>query len=81
LLEGLAHRSGARRPAGALLFSCNGRGSRLFEVENHDLAAIHRAFGSIPVAGFFAMGELGPVGGQNFIHGYTASAVFFMPRS
>ena len=36
-----------------------------------------RRFGPIPVAGFFAMGEIGPVGGQNFVHGYTASVVLF----
>jgi small ligand-binding sensory domain FIST len=33
--------------------------------------------GAVPLAGFFAMGELGPVGGQNFIHGFTASVVLF----
>ena len=63
--------------AGALLFSCNGRGTRLFLNPNHDVAAIHDQFGPIPIAGFFAMGELGPVGGQNFVHGYTASIVLF----
>ena len=63
--------------AGALLFSCNGRGTRLFSTPNHDVTAIHDRYGSIPIAGFFAMGELGPVGGQNFVHGYTASIVLF----
>ncbi len=62
---------------GALLFSCNGRGSRLFSQTHHDVGLIHEVFGPIPVAGFFAMGEIGPVGGQNFVHGYTASIVFF----
>ena len=69
----------AARPAsnvvGALLFSCNGRGTRLFEVANHDIDAIHREFGPIPVAGLFAMGEIGPVGSENFVHGFTASVV------
>ena len=65
------------RIAGALLFSCNGRGTRLFPRPNHDVTAIHDTYGSIPIAGFFAMGELGPVGGQNFVHGYTASIVLF----
>ena len=62
---------------GGLLFSCNGRGSRLFDVPNHDLEAIHKAFGPIPVAGFFAMGELGPIGAENSVHGFTASVVLF----
>jgi len=67
-------------PFAALLFSCNGRGARLFNAPNHDVGLIHEILGAIPVAGFFAMGELGPVGGQNFIHGFTASiAVFERP--
>lgn len=66
-----------RRPAAGLLFSCNGRGTRLFEEPNHDSGVIRQEVGAIPVAGFFAMGELGPVGGQNFIHGYTASVALF----
>jgi small ligand-binding sensory domain FIST len=66
-----------RRPGGALLFSCNGRGTRLFEQPDHDATAICQETGPIPLAGFFAMGELGPVGGQNFIHGFTASVALF----
>ncbi|MCI0460388.1 MAG: FIST C-terminal domain-containing protein [Gemmataceae bacterium] len=64
-------------PAGALLFTCNGRGTRLFPEPNHDAQAVRQEAGPIPLAGFFAQGELGPVGGQNFIHGYTASVVLF----
>ncbi|TMG52973.1 MAG: histidine kinase [Chloroflexi bacterium] len=59
--------------AGALLFSCNGRGQALFGEPNHDVGALRRAFGEIPIAGFFAAGELGPVAGRNFVHGFTAS--------
>ncbi|MGE3804488.1 MAG: FIST N-terminal domain-containing protein [Gemmataceae bacterium] len=70
-----AAQSGA--PAGALLFTCNGRGSRLFAEPHHDARAIRDETGQLPVAGFFAQGELGPVGGQNFIHGFTASVVLF----
>ncbi len=66
-----------RRPAGALLFSCNGRGTRLFEAPHHDARALREELGAVPVAGFFAQGELGPVGGQNFIHGFTASVALF----
>ncbi len=65
------------RVSGALLFSCNGRGTRLFEEPDHDVGVLRDRFGPIPVAGFFAMGEIGPVGGQNFVHGYTASVVLF----
>jgi small ligand-binding sensory domain FIST len=66
-----------RRPAAALVFSCNGRGTRLFPQPDHDAGAIRAEAGAIPLAGFFAQGELGPVGGQNFIHGFTASVALF----
>jgi small ligand-binding sensory domain FIST len=66
-----------RRPAGALVFSCNGRGTRLFPFPDHDASTIRQEAGLIPLAGFFAQGELGPIGGQNFIHGFTASVAMF----
>jgi small ligand-binding sensory domain FIST len=66
-----------KAPAGALLFTCNGRGTRLFSEPHHDAHAIREEVGPIPLAGFFAAGELGPVGGKNFIHGFTASVVLF----
>jgi small ligand-binding sensory domain FIST len=66
-----------RQPAGALLFTCNGRGTRLFPEAHHDAGVLRQEAGPIPVAGFFAQGELGPVGGQNFIHGFTASIALF----
>jgi small ligand-binding sensory domain FIST len=68
-------------PAGALLFSCNGRGSRLFGQPSHDVGAANRAMPGTPIAGFFAAGELGPVSGQNFIHGHTASFALFRSQS
>jgi small ligand-binding sensory domain FIST len=75
----LRHDLGAhpKRPAGALAFSCNGRGTRLFAQPNHDASVIRAEAGALPLAGFFAQGELGPVGGQNFIHGFTASVALF----
>jgi small ligand-binding sensory domain FIST len=56
-----------------LLFSCNGRGARMFGDVDHDIMAARAALPATPIAGFFAAGELGPVGSQNFIHGHTAS--------
>jgi small ligand-binding sensory domain FIST len=64
-------------PQAALLFSCNGRGTRLFPEPNHDAETIQQKVGPIPLAGFFAQGELGPVGGKNYVHGFTASVAFF----
>jgi small ligand-binding sensory domain FIST len=68
---------GGRRPAGALLFTCNGRGSRMFPEPDHDAGLIATMLGDIPLAGFFCAGELGPVGGQNFLHTFTASIALF----
>lgn len=65
------------RGAAALLFSCNGRGTRLFSTPDHDATVIQDEVGPLPLAGFFAAGELGPVGRKNFIHGYTASVILF----
>jgi small ligand-binding sensory domain FIST len=64
-------------PLGALLFSCCGRGEGLFGHPHHDSGAVQERLGPIPTAGFFAQGEIGPVGGRNFLHGYTASVVIF----
>ncbi len=61
----------------ALLFTCNGRGSRMFGQPNHDAASVQSELGGIPLAGFFCAGELGPIGGRNFIHGFTASIAVF----
>ena len=67
----------AWEPKGALLFSCNGRGERFFGAPDHDAAMVAEATGAVPTAGFFAQGELGPVGGRNFLHGFTASLALF----
>jgi small ligand-binding sensory domain FIST len=66
-----------KAPAAALLFTCNGRGTRLFPKPNHDAEAVRAEAGGIPLAGFFAQGEIGPIGGQNFLHGFTASVAMF----
>jgi small ligand-binding sensory domain FIST len=64
-------------PLGALLFSCCGRGEGLFGQSHHDSGVVQERLGPIPTAGFFAQGEIGPVGGRSFLHGYTASVVIF----
>jgi small ligand-binding sensory domain FIST len=64
----------------AMLFTCNGRGTRLFDEAHHDAQMLQRSMGSIPVGGFFAAGEIGPVGGRNFVHAFTASMALFCDR-
>ena len=69
---------GEPRAAGALLFTCNGRGTRMFPAPDHDARVVSEALGSPALAGFFCGGEIGPVGGRAFLHGFTATlAVFF----
>ncbi len=69
-----------RSIAGALVFSCNGRGEGLFGEPNHDIDLIQKHLGPIPAAGFFCAGEIGPIGGKNFIHGFTDSIAVFSSR-
>jgi small ligand-binding sensory domain FIST len=76
-LERAATALGDRRAAGALLFTCTGRGSRMFGAPDHDAGLLAQTLGQIPVAGFFCDGELGPVGGRNFLHTFTASIALF----
>lgn len=72
-----AHRAQLGRIDGALLFSCNGRGSAMFGSADHDAVAVRDTLGPIGVAGFFAAGEVGPVAGHNHVHGFTASVLVF----
>jgi small ligand-binding sensory domain FIST len=64
-------------PEGALLFSCNGRGTRLYDHPDGDISVIQKSLGGTPLAGFFCAGEIGPIGGKNFMHGQTASLAIF----
>ncbi len=66
-------------PAGALLFTCNGRGSHMFGAPDHDAGALERALDGAPAAGFFCAGEIGPVGTRSFVHGFTATIAVFGP--
>lgn len=64
-------------PRGGLLVSCCGRGKNFYGQADHDAAAIQAARGPLPLGGFFANGEIGPIGPKNYIHGYTSSLVIF----
>jgi small ligand-binding sensory domain FIST len=80
-LERLLHAAQAAGslPAGALVFTCNGRGSRLFAAPHHDARCVQDVLGPLPAAGFFAQGEIGPIGRLNCLHGFTASIGLFEP--
>jgi small ligand-binding sensory domain FIST len=66
-----------RHAAAALVFTCNGRGTNLFSTPNHDAALVGELLDTKAVAGMFCAGEMGPVGGHNFLHGFTASVALF----
>ncbi|GJM21395.1 MAG: hypothetical protein DHS20C15_13100 [Planctomycetota bacterium] len=82
-LEELSAAQGKKAGAtyGALLFSCNGRGTRFFGKPNHDIEGLHKGLGDAPAAGFHCAGEIGPVGGVPFVHGFTASIAVFKERA
>jgi small ligand-binding sensory domain FIST len=80
LRQALADAPRRARPAGALLFTCNGRGTNMFPEPDHDARVVVEALGTRALAGFFCGGEIGPVGGKAFLHGFTATlAVFLEP--
>ena len=82
LLARGAHASAPDADPGALLFTCNGRGSHMFDEPHHDITRLRRALHGEPqVAGFFAGGEIGPIGGRNHLHGFTASVALFGPAA
>ena len=78
LRESLAGGLAGETAAGALLFTCNGRGTHMFSEPDHDARAVSDAVGSSALAGFFCGGEIGPVGGRAFLHGFTATAAVFL---
>lgn len=80
LLEQYSASQGGDRPAGALLFSCLGRGTHLYGRPDHDSDLFRRRLGAIPVGGFFCSGEIGPVGQSTYLHGFTSSFGLFKPR-
>jgi small ligand-binding sensory domain FIST len=65
------------QPAGALLFSCLGRGMHLFGRPDHDTDLFLDRVGQVPLGGFFCNGEIGPVHGHTVVHGYTSAFGLF----
>ena len=65
---------------GGCLCCCNGRGQNLFTAPNHDAELVQKQLGPFGLAGFFCNGEIGPVGGKNYLHGFTASLALFVKK-
>ena len=66
--------------AGALMFNCLGRGKLFYGQEDHDTQVFNELIGDAPMGGFFCSGELGPIHGKTFLHGYTAVFALFRRR-
>ncbi|MBF0135636.1 MAG: FIST C-terminal domain-containing protein [Magnetococcales bacterium] len=73
------HQAQPTPPAGGVIFSCLGRGSTMFGRPNHDTDLFRQYYADIPLGGFFGNGEIGPVAGMTFLHGYTSSFGLFRP--
>jgi len=69
-------------PVAAILFTCNGRGKKLFGVPNHDAESVRGVFRSLPLAGMFCNGEIGPGGRRagTLLHGFTATLAMIVPE-
>lgn len=80
LLDAYSGGSGDAPPDGALLFSCLGRGENLYGEPDFDSSLLAERVGEIPVGGFFCNGEIGPVGSNTFLHGYTSALALFRPK-
>lgn len=78
LTESLAAALAGSVASGALVFTCNGRGTRMFQEPDHDARAVARALASPALGGIFCAGEIGPVGNAVFLHGFTATMAIFL---
>jgi small ligand-binding sensory domain FIST len=74
--EDLRELLAGRAASGAVVFTCNGRGTHLFGEPHHD-AEVVAAVADGATAGMFCAGELGPVGSRSWLHGFTASVLLF----
>jgi len=77
LQRGRAAAAGSSAPRGALVFSCLGRGVHLYGEEGHDSRVFGEVVGDVPLGGFFCNGEIGPIQGTTYLHGYTSSFALF----
>ncbi len=80
LLTRYAQNGETAEGAGALLFSCLGRGAGLYGRADHDTDMFRERVGEMPLAGFFCNGEIGQVSGSTFLHGYTSSFGIFKSK-
>lgn len=73
MLTELVTRSG-RRARGAVYYSCVGRGRYLFGTRSEELQIVRAALGDIPLAGFYANGEIC----HDRLYGFTGVLSLFL---
>ncbi len=77
----LQHQSAEKHATkGALFFDCSARGKQFFHKTGHDISLVNNHLPDCHTAGFFAQGEIGPVGGRTFIHAFTGTLALFSDR-
>ena len=69
-----AEPTGGRRICGALYVSCSGRGGPHFGGPSAELQIVRHALGDVPLAGFFAGGEIA----AHRLYGYTGVLTVFV---
>jgi len=80
-LETYCHSYPGPPPAGTMIFSCLGRGINLYGEPDFDAQVVDHYLPNIPLSGFFCFGEIGPIGQETFLHGYTSALAIFHPRA
>lgn len=79
LVRAMRARQDRGTPAGALMFSCVGRGLGLYGEPNHDSGVVRSHLGPVAIGGFFCNGEIGPVGDRTYLHTYTSVVALISP--
>jgi small ligand-binding sensory domain FIST len=74
MLDDLRLRAAGRAIRGALYYACVARGANLFGLGSAELGMIEEAFGPVPLAGFFANGEIF----NNRLYAYTGVLTLFL---
>lgn len=74
MLDDLIARLDGRTPRGALYYTCVGRGRHLFAEPSAELGVIRDRLGDVPLAGFFANGEIF----HDRLYAYTGVLTLFL---
>jgi len=74
MLNDIKKRIGTNKPKGAIYISCLGRGKNLFGEDSEEVKMITEVLGDIPLAGFYANGEIA----GNQLYGYTGVLTIFL---